>query len=312
MQQMPSAMVRKQRSCSSFEVLQKHALYIMCYAGSSPEYSRISPYADGVLKERTISDLDSVRKRSEAFGICLQEARNSKFDSWACPLCSYVLPEATFNPAYVTRQHMCAHGAAGRAVLRRSSCTSSAHKLAFSAIAKANVGKRLATYNADTEARHEMLNDALPSWACRYEHEGAVPGRVRSRGPFKCCRCEQLVSHKFRALRHARICPKADIAAQKCADKLSVAARRLAIEDTIRQSQVLDAERRSQRKREKNTLSSVLRRRKFAASRDDSDQLLDCTLRASSTRRVALCGTHPPVAYLSSVLVERGVGPCRS
>ena len=266
----------------------------------------------GLLKEWTISDLDSVRKRSEALSICPQEARNSKFDSWACPLCSYVLPEATFNPAYVTRQHMCAHGAAGRAVLRRSSCTSSAHKLAFSAIAKANVGKRLATYNADTEARHEMLNDALPSWACRYEHEGAVPGRVRSRGPFKCCRCEQQVSHKFRALRHARICPKADIAAQKCADKLSVAAKRLAIEDTIRQSQVLDAERRSQRKREKNTLSSVFRRRKFAASRDDSDQLLDCTLRASSTRRVALCGTHPPVAYLSSVLVERGVGPCRS
>ena len=47
MQQMPSAMVRKQKACGSIEVLQEHALYFMCYAGSSPEFSRINPYADG-------------------------------------------------------------------------------------------------------------------------------------------------------------------------------------------------------------------------------------------------------------------------
>ena len=36
--------------------------------------------------------------------------------------------------------------------------------------------------------------------------------------------------------------------------------------------------------------------RSLAPSRDGSEQFSDCTLRASSTRRVALCGPHPPVS----------------
>ena len=227
----------------------------------------------GLLKERTTSDLDSVKRRAEALGTCVQEARLSKFSNWSCPLCSYLLPEATFDPAYVTRQHLRAHGAAGRAELRRSSSAlSSAHKSAFIAMSKANVNKRLATFKADAEARHEMLNDALPGWVCRFELDEDVPGRCRSKGPFTCSRCEHPVCNKFWALRCARICPKAEIAAQVCAEKMSVAARREAIEACINQSIVLDAERRSQRKREKLKLLTTLRRRKFVAGGDGSGQ----------------------------------------
>ena len=55
----------------------------------------------------------------------------------------------------------------------------------------------------------------------------------------------------------------AEKTAQVCAEKMSVAARRVAIEATFKQSKVLDAERRSQRRREKIKLLAILRRRSF-------------------------------------------------
>ena len=139
-------------------------------------------------------------------------------------------------------------------------------------MAKANVAKRLATFEADAIAKHEMLNDALPGWVCRFELDDVVPNRWRSKGPFTCCRCEYAACDKYRTLRLARVCPKAELAAQVCAEKMSVAARRVAIEASISQSNVLDAERRSQRKREKVKLLAVLRRRRNVAGGDGSGQ----------------------------------------
>ena len=171
----------------------------------------------------------------------------------------YRLPEKTNDPAYTTRQHLRAHGAAGRAELRRATSSNDAkRKIAFGAMAAANVAKRCATQEADRRVKREMLDSALPVWACQFgdpTHNG-----WRSKCNFSCRRCAATTRSKLRTLLEARICPEGEKAVHAAAGRLAVSERRALVQSCIDQINVLDSERRVQRSREKLRLLAVLRR----------------------------------------------------
>ena len=217
----------------------------------------------GLLRARKDKDLAGIKRRLEGLGSDVQDVRLSKYANWSCPLCMYRLPEKTYDPAYTTRQHLRAHGAAGRAELRSATSSNDAkRKIAFGAMAAANVAKRCATREADRRVKHEMLDSALPVWACQFGCPQVVPiqNGWRSKCLFTCRGCAATTRSKLRTLLEARICPEAEKAVHAAAGRLAVSERRALVQSCIDQINVLDSERRVQRSREKLRLLAVLRR----------------------------------------------------
>ena len=46
------------------------------------------------------------------------EAKDSKYDTWQCILCTYTIPKGTYDPPNVVRAHFRSHGTPGLEVLR--------------------------------------------------------------------------------------------------------------------------------------------------------------------------------------------------
>ena len=98
----------------------------------------------------------------------------SKFSNRSCRLCEFAVPYKTNDPAYVTRQHLLAHGSAGKQLLSESR-----NIVDLGTFATKLLDKIIATKREDTPDKICIVCALSPSWSCKYELSNHASGAPR-------------------------------------------------------------------------------------------------------------------------------------
>ena len=233
----------------------------------SPCLSVSAQIPDAQVRRQCLITAGLIRARAVRRSIALQRMPHlgveimptTKFSNWCCPLCEYALPDKINNPAYVTRQHLLAHGSSGKKLLIEAR-----NSVDIGTFATKFLEKRVATQREDTREKIRVVCALTPSWSCKYEltnHASVAPREgLRTAICYTCTACGKQTSNAYRALRCGAICEKAPDAAKLEADSLTPVARSELVSSCVLEGVNQDAERRAARLRQKQAVLATARR----------------------------------------------------